>query len=259
MHEYTKQAAPPVKKYDLSFPVYNPGAISSYSFIGLLNNLLQYSPLVPEEKGIRERFAKIGIEPGKPFDSTAYSPEILAAINDGVKSAEKELQEGTDKISNATDLFGTREMLQGNYFKRALGAAAGLFGNTKEEAIYVGIRSDKNGNFLEGKNNYIIRFPKGQTPPNKYFWSITLYELPSRFLVKNPINRYSIGDRTSGPKYDPNGDLTLYLQHYPPAKDKEPNWLPTPQGSFYYLIRIYGPGKEILNGEWKAPQPAPVK
>lgn len=259
LHEYTGQPAPSAKKFDLPLPVYNPAVIGSYSFIGLLNNLLQYTGPAPEEEETRKRFARIGIEPGKQFDSTAFSADILAAINTGVRSAEKELQEGTDTITNATDLFGTREMLHGNYFKRALGAAAGLFGNTKEEAVYIGTRSDKAGKFLAGKNDYIIRFPKGQTPPNKYFWSITLYELPSRFLVKNPINRYSIGDRTSSLQTDPNGDLTLYLQHQPPSKDKEPNWLPTPEGAFYYLIRIYGPEPAILTGEWKAPQPELVK
>lgn len=255
LHEYTKQPAPPVKKYELPYPVYNAAAMGSYTFIGLLNNLLQYTAPVPEEKELLERFSRIGIASGKPFDSSAFSPAILAAINEGVKSAEKEIQEGTDKIKDATDLFGTRAMLQGNYMNRALGAAAGLFGNTKEEAIYIGNRADKAGNFLQGKNDYVIRFPKGQTPPSEYFWSVTLYELPSRFLVKNPINRYSIGDRTNGLKYDANGDLTLYLQHAAPSKEQAANWLPTPEGAYYYLIRIYGPGKALLNGEWKAPQP----
>ncbi|PTS97823.1 DUF1254 domain-containing protein, partial [Flavobacterium sp. HMWF030] len=88
--------------------------------------------------------------------------------------------------------------------------------------------------------------------------SITLYELPSRYLVNNPINRYSIGDRTSGLKYESNGDLNIYIQNEVP-KGKESNWLPAPKSAFYYLIRIYGPDDSILNGTWKAPQPELVK
>ncbi|WP_409417804.1 DUF1254 domain-containing protein [Flavobacterium sp. PS2] len=258
LHEFTKQAAPAHKEYLMPYQKFKQADLDSAAFIGLLSNLLQYTSVNPKEKELRAKFAKIGIVPANTFDPKAYTPEVLKAINEGVKEAEKELKEGTDKLENATDLFGTREMLNGDYLKRALGAAAGLFGNTKEEAIYIGTRSDKANNFLSGKNNYIIRFPKGQTPPDKYFWSITIYELPSRYLVSNPINRYSIGDRTTGLQYEPNGDLIIYMQHNAP-KGKESNWLPTPADAFYYLIRIYGPDESILNGTWKAPQPELVK
>jgi hypothetical protein len=257
-HEFTKTTAPDHADYSLSFPLFRQADLASASFIGLTSNLLQYAPINTAETELRSKFAKIGIVPGKKFDSKNYSPQVLKAINEGVQQAEKELKEGTDKLENATDLFGTRAMINGDYNKRALGAAAGLFGNTKEEAVYIGTRSDKDNNFMSGKNKYIIRFPKGQTPPDKYFWSITLYELPSRYLVNNSINRYSIGDRTTGLKYEPNGDLVIYIQHEAP-KGKESNWLPAPKGAFYYLIRIYGPEESILKGTWKAPQPELVK
>lgn len=258
LHEFTKEAAPSGKKFDLPLPEFKQTDLASASFIGLINSLLQYASENPAEKELRAKFAKIGILPGKKFDPSAYSPEVLKAITEAAQEAGKELEEGTTKLKNATDLFGSRKELNGNYTKRALGAAAGLFGNTKEEAIYIGTRSDKANNALSGKNKYIIRFPKGQTPPDKYFWSITLYELPSRYLVNNPINRYSIGDRTTGLKYEPNGDLIIYIQNEAP-QGKESNWLPAPKNAFYYLIRIYGPEESILNGTWNAPQPELVK
>ncbi|MBJ2126374.1 DUF1254 domain-containing protein [Flavobacterium sp. IB48] len=257
-HEFTKRTAPEHINYPLPLPLFKQSDLGSAAFIGLASNLLQYTSVNKEETELRSKFAKIGIVPGKKFDPKNYSSEVLKAINEGVGQAEKELKEGTDKLENATDLFGTREMINDDYNKRALGAAAGLFGNTKDEAVYIGTRSDKDNNFMSGKNKYIIRFPKGQTPPDKYFWSITLYELPSRYLVKNTINRYSIGDRTTGLKYEPNGDLIIYIQHEAP-KGKESNWLPAPKGAFYYLIRIYGPEESILKGAWKAPQPELVK
>lgn len=258
LHEFTKQTAPLNNEYTLPYPEFNKTDLGSAKFIGLTNNLLQYVSLNPVEKDLRAKFAKIGIVAGKEFDPKNYTPEVLKAITEGAQEAGKELEEGTNKLTNATDLFGTREELNGDYTKRALGAAAGLFGNTKEEAIYIGTRVDNVNNILSGKNKYIIRFPKGQTPPDKYFWSITLYELPSRYLVSNPINRYSIGDRTTGLKYESNGDLIIYIQNEVP-KGKESNWLPAPKDAFYYLIRIYGPDKSILDGTWKAPQPELVK
>lgn len=258
LHEFTKEAAPVHKEFTLPYPEFRQSDLGSAAFIGLANNLLQYTSINPDEKDLRAKFAKIGIVPGKKFDPTDYTSEVLKAITQAAQEAGKELEEGTNKLTNATDLFGTREELIGDYTKRALGAAAGLFGNTKEEAIYIGTSSDKANKPLLGKNKYVIRFPKGQTPKAKYFWSITLYELPSRYLVNNPINRYSIGDRTTGLKYEPNGDLLIYIQNEAP-KGKESNWLPAPKNAFYYLIRIYGPDESILNGTWKAPQPELVK
>lgn len=87
-----------------------------------------------------------------------------------------------------------------------------------------------------------------------------MYTLPNRFLVRNPINRYSIGDRTPGLKRDADGGLTIYLQPSSPGPDKEANWLPTPsEGPFMYVIRLYVPGKEAQNGTWKPPVPKLVE
>lgn len=257
-HEFSKTTAPTHKDYALPFPTFKQTDLTSAEFIGLGSNLLQYTSLNSAETDLRAKFAKIGLVPGKEFDAKNYSTEVLKAINEGAQEAGKTLETGANNLTNATDLFGTREGLNGDYTKRALGAAAGLYGNTKEEAIYIGTRTDKENAILSGKNKYVIRFPKGQTPPAKYFWSITLYELPSRYLVNNPINRYSIGDRTTVLKYEQNGDLNIYIQNEAP-KGKEYNWLPAPKNAFYYLIRIYGPNESILKGSWKAPQPELIK
>lgn len=258
LHEFTKSAAPVHKDFALPFPEFNKADLGSSKFIGLVSNLLQYTSPNPAEKDLLAKFAKIGIVSGKEFDSKNYTPEVLKAIDGAALEAGKELEEAANKLTGASDLFGTREELNGNYMNRALGAAAGLFGNTKEEAIYLGTNSDIENNILSGQKKYIIRFPKGQTPPAKYFWSTTLYELPSRYLVNNPINRYSIGDRTTGLKYESNGDLIIYIQNEAP-KGKESNWLPAPKSAFYYLIRIYGPDESILKGIWKAPKPESQK
>ena len=48
--------------------------------------------------------------------------------------------------------------------------------------------------FVFGANKYTIHFPKGQLPPTRGFWSITMYDA-NYFFVANPINRYSISTR----------------------------------------------------------------
>ena len=76
--------------------------------------------------------------------------------------------------------------------------------------------------------HYVLRFD--QDPPVDAFWSITMYDLPDFYLVANPINRCSIGDRTPGLRRDPDESLTVVIQHEQPADVS--NWLPAPAAPF---------------------------
>ncbi len=85
-----------------------------------------------------------------------------------------------------------------NYLQRALITAIGLGANRPRDAIYPTSTKSKDGLFsraLSGcPEDYVLTFPKGQTPPVKGFWSITMYN-ERYFFVDNPINRYSISAR----------------------------------------------------------------
>ena len=73
-----------------------------------------------------------------------------------------------------------------------------------------------------------------------------------------PINRYSLGDR-SGMKADEDGSLTIYLQKDSPGADKESNWLPAPEGKFFLILRTYLPAEELVNQTWAPPPLTRVK
>ncbi|MFD2941330.1 DUF1254 domain-containing protein [Flavobacterium notoginsengisoli] len=260
LHEFTKQAAPPVKKYNLPLPVWKESDYSSPEFINVLNSLLQYANEDSSEKELRARFAKIGIVPGVAFDSSKYPPETIKAIEKGIEEGKQELESNLASLKDFGNLFGTRAELKNNYLNRAVAAAAGIYGNTTIEAVYTGSTNDKDKQPLLGNNKYILKFSKKDLPEAKYFWSITMYNLPKRFLVPNPINRYSIGNKTKGLKFEPNGDLNIYLQSTSPGKDKESNWLPTPrEGNFMFVTRIYGPQPDVINNVWKMPLPEIIK
>jgi hypothetical protein len=113
---------------------------------------------------------------------------------------------------------------------------------------------DQEGKPLNGQNNYEIHFEKGNLPPAKFFWSVTMYDLPDRFLVVNEIDRYSIGDRTEGLKYDDDGSLTIYVQNKMPEGEKKANWLPVPAAPFFMASRSYGPGTAMIDGSYKIPE-----
>lgn len=72
-------------------------------------------------------------------------------------------------------------------------------------------------------------------------------------MAHNELNRYSIGDRTKGLKYNEDGSLTIYMGHKMP-KEGPSNWLPAPDGPFDILLRLYGPKDEVMNNTW-IPQP----
>ena len=88
---------------------------------------------------------------------------------------------------------------------------------------------------------------------------MTLYTLPDRFLYDNPLDRYSIGNRTKGLTYDADGGLTIYLGHESPGKKLECNWLPAPSAAFSLVARVYGPSEAAMKGEWKLPPLQPAR
>jgi len=140
--------------------------------------------------------------------------------------------------------------------RAAVQCLGGIIANDPVESIYPTTAVDSAGNALAGGESYEIHFKAGELPPVGVFWSLTLYSLDTNF-VDNPINRYSIGDRTPGVAYNDDGGLTLNVQSRPPATG-DSNWLPSPPSEpFYLVLRLYLPKDEAVNGTW-APPPVQI-
>ena len=133
-------------------------------------------------------------------------------------------------------------------------AVLGIYGNSKQEAIYPIYTVDENGKQLEGSSRYTLRFAAGELPPVDAFWSLTMYRLPESLLVANPLDRYLLNSPML-PKFkkDSDGGLTLYIQNESPGKELEMNWLPAPKGPFMVVMRLYWPKETALDGKWTAP------
>ncbi|QDV25229.1 DUF1254 domain-containing protein [Aureliella helgolandensis] len=231
---------------------------TSLEFFNIVNFVLGYCPVNPAEVELRQRFAKIGVEAGKTFDPTTLSPEMKAAIEQGRADAWKDFAADAKKLQEGQitsgDVFGTRKYMNGNYLGRWL-ATIGIYGNSKQEAIYPVYQVDSTGRKLEGVNRYTLTFEPGQYPPVKAFWSLTMYELPASLLVANPINRYLINSPMLPQlKKNADGGVTIYVQNESPGKELETNWLPAPKGPFAMYMRLYWPTQSALDGSWKAPK-----
>jgi len=223
-----------------------------------LNFVLQFCPTHPSEQALMARFAKLNIGAGKDFNWDAFSPEIQAAIQQGIADAWADLAQLKARIDarevGSGDAFGTREHLKNNYLYRMAAAVLGIWGNSAEEAIYPTYYVDADGEKLNGSYRYALRFAPGQLPPVNSFWSLTMYALPELLLVANPFNRYLLNSTMLDDFVrDEDGGITLYLQHDAPSKDKEPNWLPAPKGPFSATLRLYWPKPEALDGTWQLP------
>jgi hypothetical protein len=133
-------------------------------------------------------------------------------------------------------------------------AVNGIYGNSKQEAMYPIYAIDSDGEKLDGTKRYTVRFASGDLPPVNAFWSLTMYELPSSLLVANPINRYLLNSPMIPQfKRDADGGITFYIQNESPGADKDANWLPAPKGPFVCFMRLYWPKPEALDGKWKQP------
>ncbi len=265
LSSYLKQPAPPAAPA-IDFPKIDKELVKSH-FFEYLDFALQFAPAMENEKAIRARLATIGIGPGKTFDFKDLSAEHKAQVGLGMKAGSDKVDAAVTDIGKTingwevSSLPGDSAHYDGNWLSRAVAARAGIYGNDAAEAMYPLTRVDVDGEPLDGsKYNYTLTFPEGQLPPVNSFWSVTMYDGNTQLLIENPINRYLINSPMLGDmKTNRDGSLTLYIQKDPPDKDREPNWLPAPDGPIYLVMRLYWPKTEAPSilpageGSWSPP------
>jgi len=238
-------------------------ALSIKDYFDYMSDLMVDNPPLPGDSLIVKDMASIGIVPGKAFDTSDFSEELMTKLN----AIPEKVKQGFIAVNTSNDpnslINGWSSSYQlsivGNYGQnydiRGLVAFIGLGANLVKDAVYPNTTLDSDGNLLSAENKYQIHFEKDQIPPANAFWSITMYN-SRNFLVENPINRFAVGDRDNL-KYNEDGSLDIYIQTENPGEEKESNWLPAPkEGSFELTMRLYWPKEAALNGEWT---PAPVK
>jgi hypothetical protein len=262
---FLRQPAPPSAPKIEFVPATTAGIKAN--FFDYLSAALEFVPPSPETTDIRARLASIGVGPGKTFAfkdlSLEHKGAVLLGMKDGDDQVDKFLASGNKNVNgwNVGAFFGDRQFFKGDWVMRAGAAKGGLYGNDAAEATYPYTRTDAVGETLDGaKHNYTLTFPAGQLPPVNSFWSVTMYDGKSQFLIKNPINRYLVNSpMLPAMKKNSDGSLTLYVQKDSPGKSLETNWLPAPNDTIYLVMRLYWPKDtppSILpagTGTWKPP------
>lgn len=252
LHRYLHQPAPQPAP-EIRWLPFVPGDEKTPEAFKYVNFMLPY--IVPDarDKAMLEKMATLGIAAGKPWDTTMFTPATNAALQEGIADAMKKLAAQVKQAKSA-GLFNTREHIQTDYLDRMLGVYVGIFGNYASQATYFAWHQDTDRQPINTANrSYRLTFNKGETPDAAYFWSITIYTMPDRHLVPNALKRYSIGSRSPQLKTNADGSIDIYISKTSPGKALESNWLPAPDGEPYIIMRVYGPGPSVLNGDYKLP------
>ncbi|MDV9187691.1 DUF1254 domain-containing protein [Streptomyces sp. SR27] len=256
-------------------PVPDAGVDEDLRFFEELRVWMRAFPPSPTDLAYQQRFAPLGLlEPATPYaePDDGLARALRAGLQAGRRLVEGGLMGGAHAPGTGWELnihafdynrdffeVGTLDDPQwiikddeAAHLQRAGAARAGLWGNHGYEAAYAIVHKDGDGHPLDGRKAYTLRFDS--PPPVDAFWSLTMYDTPDYYLVENPIDRYSIGDRTPGLHYADDGALTLYLQPDRPATpEAAANWLPTPSGAFRPILRMYQPRPEVLDGTYDPP------
>ena len=142
--------------------------------------------------------------------------------------------------------YGAQTLLRARVARNLIGAL-GI-----EEAMYPVAEVDAQGLALDGRHAYELYFAPGAGPQVDAFWSLTMYRKSDCLLVANPIDRYSIGDRTPGLRHEPDGGLRISIQADAPRQSGA-NWLPAPREPFYLALRLYQPRAPHLDFSFAYP------
>jgi len=223
-----------------------------------LGAVLDAVPPLPGEEGLYTNFRSL-------LKAAERDPAIQAALVEAAVEADREVvkpffrwkhngrpagNHWNRSVNNAEAGF--------DYFNRTGTAKSNMFDNKPNETQYFYTDVDSEGKPLDGSHSYEIRFPAGQEPPVRGFWSLTLYN-EHHFFFPNSLNRYSLGTKNRTLRRAADGSLTLHAGAASPGTDREPNWLPAPDGPFSLYIRAYWGQPAILDGSWTPPEVIRVK
>lgn len=210
------------------------------------------------------RYAMIGIrilaDPGDPADmraANALQDAIVVSQEGGPGRFEappwdpdshKKVREALIALSSTLpDLryAAGRDEHSVDPVRRIAAAASGWGLNPDEDAVYLNVFPEQND------GGTVYRLTVADVPVDA-FWSVTAYTAEGYFSP-NELDAYSINSITG--RKDADGSITIQFGGCTPDT---PNCLPVSPG-WNYMVRLYRPRQEILDGSWTFPAAEPVR
>jgi hypothetical protein len=169
------------------------------------------------------------------FEVPDWDPVSQKAVRDALLALASTLPDTKDAFGTVQDTDPVRHLIC---------SASAWGGNPEEDALYLNVTPPEN----DGTTVY--RLSVGEVPVDG-FWSITVYNA-SGYFTANQQNAYSLNNITSQRGVD--GSVEI---QFGGCDGSVPNCLPTTPG-WNYLVRLYRPRREILDGSWTFPGAEPV-
>ncbi|MBP9841877.1 MAG: DUF1254 domain-containing protein [Simkaniaceae bacterium] len=223
-----------------------PDPLQFWKILSLAMN--ENPPPQAELTALLPLFKPLGIVFGEVWDESKVSPSVRKAMALAAADIENMLSQlscgtmyrGALIPPPTVGNFGT------DYKTRAVMGRMDLTVNIPQESVVWLYLQDTKQEPLKGDRAYTLTFKEEPPFYQPGFWSITLYSREKGYPIPNPLNRYMIGSDSSQLKKNKDGSLTIYLQKENPGVDKESNWLPTPEGPFYLIGRVYAPDPKLI-------------
>jgi len=231
--------------------------------------MLNEEPVHERDRIMVALLKPLGIEKGKTFEPDARQKQILeqaAVVGEAMARANTYANRdqaaqlwGPDNQWKLIILCAANQEMTDHtaldersaFFYEAVTLSAGM--TTKTPGVgqaYLGIRKDKDGQWLQGGNSYTLRVPPNA--PAKQFWALTLYDTETRSFIDN---KYAIAGLDSRKNLVKNVDGSVDLFIGPTApQGKENNWIPTvPDRGWFGLFRFYAPTEAYFDRSWALP------
>ena len=219
-------------------------------FWELVNAYVQREPMADRDRFFYAWLKDLGIEKGKPFKPTDAHKEILQAGLDAGMAMSQAISFNKTRNMFPTSLYGKdsgwEDAMAGmdpkidlptysefneraSYGFEATTTSAGMVSRVPGKgSAYLGSYYDADGNGLMGGHDYRLHI--GPNPPAANFWSITVYDIENRLIIRNETKRSDRSSRTEDLIKNADGSVDLYFGPGAP-EGKEPNWIQTNKGS----------------------------
>ena len=144
--------------------------------------------------------------------------------------------------SDLRGMFGTRDQV--DPVRHLIGSAMAWGGNPEKDAIYLNVTPEQN----DGGTAYRLRV---KDVPVDGFWSISVYNAAG-YYEPNSSGAYAVNNLTA--TTDADGSITV---QFGGCDGSAANCLPIASG-WNYMVRLYRPRAEVLDGTWTFSQAQPV-
>jgi hypothetical protein len=145
-------------------------------------------------------------------------------------------------VTDTRRAFGTKDQI--DPVQRLVGAASAWGANPPKDATYL--------NFVPSRNDGVTIYKLHvKDVPVDGFWSVSVYNAEG-YYQKNQYDAYTLNNVTATKSAD--GSVAI---QFGGCGGKIANCLPTVPG-WNYMVRLYRPHAEILNGKWKFPEAQPA-